>query len=67
MEMIYEQMKKAGVQFEEYQHGIHVPITKESREIFEQYKTKIDFDIIYNRNDHQTWYSIQLNYPGSLR
>jgi hypothetical protein len=65
MEMIYEQLKKAGVQIEQYPHGIHVPITKESREIIEQYKAKINFDVIYNRNDHQTWYSIPLH-PGSI-
>lgn len=60
LEMIYKQLKESGVPIEKHHLGMHVPITKESQAIVEQYKPILKIGVVYRRVEHQNWYNIPL-------
>jgi hypothetical protein len=58
VETIHHQLKRARVPLTHYETTLHALVTKESREIIEQYKGKSEVDVFFNRIDHQPWYRI---------
>jgi hypothetical protein len=65
IETIHHQLKRAGVPLDHYETTLHALVTKESREIIENYKDKSEVDVFFNRTDHQTWYRIPFGYIPS--
>ncbi len=59
---IYEDMKALGVEIDNHESDLYVPVTEETTAIVKAYEFKTNVTRFTNQIDHKPWYDIPFAY-----
>ena len=59
---IYEQIRTAGIQFDNHESDLYVAITPESTEILNGYEHRENIEVFISQIDKKPWYDVPFAY-----
>lgn len=62
---IFERVKERGIQYNNWQTDLYIPVNDETKALIEQYEFRRNITTFVSNIDHKLWYDIPFAYtPG---